>query len=251
MKLSIRKLHTYFYMFCVLLLYLFFYPFFYYFSRKESRYPTLNKLRRLWAKLSSGISGIFYSFEYEVPVDWKKTYIICPNHTSNLDVSWVTILTKNNFSFMGKEELLQNPTTRLFFKTIDIPVKRDSNMAAFRAFKRVSKYLKNGITMIIFPEGKIADIYPPQLQEFKNGPFRLAIEQQTAIIPVTSFNTWKILWDDGLKYGSRTGICNIYIHKPIETVGLKLTDADALRDKVFRIINQKLKEYEDRHEYSR
>jgi len=101
------------------------------------------------------------------------------------------------------------------------------------------------MTMIIFPEGKIAAIYPPQLQEFKIGPFRLAIEQQVPVVPVTSSNTWKLLWDDGLQYGSRPGICDIYIHKPIETVGLKPADADALRDEVFQIINRKLKEYED------
>ncbi|MGI4021913.1 MAG: lysophospholipid acyltransferase family protein [Janthinobacterium lividum] len=240
-----RKLHAYFYMFCVLFLYLFFHPFFYYFSRKSERYLTLNKLRTKWAKWSSALSGIFYQFEYETAIDWNKTYVICPNHTSNLDVTWSTILAKNNFSFMGKEELLQNPTMKLFFKTIDITVKRDSNIAAYKAFKRASEYLKTGISMIIFPEGKIEAIYPPQLQDFKIGPFRLAIEQQIPVVPVTSVNTWKILWDDGLKYGSQPGTCNIYVHKPIETVGLKLTDADALRDEVFRIINQKLKEYEN------
>ncbi len=245
MKLLFRKLHTYIYMFSVLLLYLFFHPFFYYFSQKTTRYTVLNKLRKRWAKWSSALSGIFYRFEYEVPVDRKKTYVICPNHTSNLDVSWATQIPQNDFSFMGKEELLQNPTTKLFFKTIDITVKRDSNISAFRAFKRASDYLKNGMTMIIFPEGKIAAIYPPQLQEFKIGPFRLAIEQQVPVVPVTSFNTWKLLWDDGLQYGSRPGICDIYIHKPIETVGLKPADADALRDEVFQIINRKLKEYEN------
>ena len=171
--------------------------------------------------------------------------MICPNHTSNLDVSWATLISQGNFSFMGKEELLQNPTTKLFFKTIDITVKRDSNISAFKAFKRASEYLKNGITMVIFPEGKIAETYPPQLQDFKIGPFRLAIEQQVPVVPVTSFNTWKILWDDGLQQGSRPGICNIYVHKPIETVGLKLADADALRDQVYQIISQKLKENED------
>jgi 1-acyl-sn-glycerol-3-phosphate acyltransferase len=191
--------------------------------------------------------GVFYRFKFEAEIDWKKTYVFCANHTSNLDVSWATILAKNNFSFMGKEELLQNPTTKLFFKTIDIPVKRDSNISAFRAFKRASEYLKNGVTMIIFPEGKIADVYPPVLQQFKNGPFRLAIEQQVPVIPVTAFNAWEILWDDGLKYGSKPGKCDIYVHRPVSTVGLKLEDADALREEVFEIIRQKLKDYEDRY----
>ncbi|MGI4729298.1 MAG: lysophospholipid acyltransferase family protein [Janthinobacterium lividum] len=245
MKLIARKLHTYFYMFSVLFLYLFFHPFFYYFSRKPERYITLNKLRAKWAKWSSAMSGILYELEFEADFDRKKTCVICPNHTSNLDVTWATLIPQGNFSFIGKEELLQNPTTKLFFKTIDITVKRDSNISAFKAFKRASDYLKNGIAMVIFPEGKIAEIYPPQLQEFKIGPFRLAIEQQVPVVPVTSYNTWKILWDDGLKYGSRPGICKIYVHKPIETVGLILANADALRDQVYTIIHQKLKDYED------
>ncbi|RYE35742.1 MAG: 1-acyl-sn-glycerol-3-phosphate acyltransferase, partial [Sphingobacteriaceae bacterium] len=204
----------------------------------------LNKLRTRWAKWSSAMSGIFYQLEFEVEFDRKKTCVICPNHTSNLDVSWATLIPQGNFSFMGKEELLQNPTTKLFFKTIDITVKRDSNISAFKAFKRASDYLKNGISMVIFPEGKIEEVYPPQLQDFKIGPFRLAIEQQVPVVPVSA-NTWKILWDDGLKYGSRPGICKIYVHKPIETVGLKLADADALRDKVYAIISQKLQDYEN------
>ncbi len=245
MKLIARKLHTYFYMFSVLFLYLFFHPFFYYFSRKPERYLTLNKLRAKWAKWSSAMNGIFYRLEFEVRFDRKKTYVICPNHTSNLDVSWATLIPKSNFAFMGKEELLQNPTTKIFFKTIDITVKRDSNISAFKAFKRASDHLKNSITMIIFPEGKIAETYPPQLQDFKIGPFRLAIEQQVPVVPITSFNTWKMLWDNGLQHGSRPGICDIYVHKPIETVGLKLADADALRDEVFKIISQKLKKYEN------
>jgi 1-acyl-sn-glycerol-3-phosphate acyltransferase len=41
-------------------------------------------------------------------------------------------------------------------------------------------------------------------------------------------------------YGSRPGICNIFVHKPIETAHLTLEDADALRDEVFEIIKNKL-----------
>lgn len=138
---------------------------------------------------------------------------------------------------MGKEDLTKGLVTRLFFKSVDIPVNRDSKMSAFRAFKKAEERLQNGVTMIIFPEGKISDDYPPTLHEFKNGPFRLAIEQKIPIIPVSSANTWKLFWDDGLKYGSKPGISHIYVHKPIETAGLTVDDADALRDKVYGVIS--------------
>jgi len=202
----------------------------------------MNRLRRTWGFLSSACVGIFYRFTYEVPIDRTKTYIICPNHTSNLDISAMSILMKSDFSFMGKEELKEGIVTRLFFRTVDVPVNRDSKMSSFRAFKKAIEKLENGNTMIIFPEGGIADDYPPILHSFKNGSFRLAIEAGIPIIPVTSLNTWKMLWDTGTKYGSRPGICNIFVHKPIETAHLTITDADDLRDQVYRIIQQRFEQ---------
>nr|WP_299514887.1 lysophospholipid acyltransferase family protein [Mucilaginibacter sp.] len=239
MKIILKKLHCYIYRYSVAFFYILLSPFLYYFSRKPQRYKNMNKVRRLWGFLSSITVGILYNFSFEEPIDWKKTYIICPNHISNLDITAMSLLVKNNFCFMGKEELMDEFVTGIFFRSVDIPVNRESKMSSFRAFKQTAERLTNGTTVIIFPEGKIPDEYPPQLHEFKNGPFRLAIELKIPIIPVTSLNTWQKLWDTGLEYGSKPGICNIFVHRPIETANLTLDDADALRDKVFGIIKQK------------
>lgn len=142
---------------------------------------------------------------------------------------------------MGKQELEDGLVTGLFFRTVDIPVNRDSKMSSFRAFKKASERLQEGISLIIFPEGRISDHYPPQLCPFKNGPFRLAIELKIPVIPVSSANTWQILWDTGIKHGSRPGISKFKVHKPIETAHLSIDDADVLRDEVFEIMNNDLK----------
>nr|MBB6150575.1 1-acyl-sn-glycerol-3-phosphate acyltransferase [Mucilaginibacter sp. SP1R1] len=168
--------------------------------------------------------------------------MICPNHTSNLDVSAISTHLNNYHCFIGKEELLDNYVLNFFFKTIDITVNRESKMSSFRAFKIAGDRLKNGVSVVIFPEATIPDAYPPALHAFKNGPFRLAIEMKVPIIPVTSLNTWKVLWDTGKEFGSRPGICDIFVHKPIETAHLTLGDADALRNEVHAIIKQKLQQ---------
>lgn len=240
MKLILKKIHGYLYVASVALWYFMLWPALYYCSRKPSRYKSMSALRRVWGFLSSAAVGFFYRFKYEQPIDWSKTYIVCPNHTSNLDISTMSVLVNNNCSFMGKEELKDGLVTGLFFRSIDIPVNRDSNMSAFRAFKKAAERLQNGTTMIIFPEGKIGDEYPPILHQFKNGPFKLAIELKVPIIPVSSANTWKMLWDDGTKYGTRPGVCDIYVHKPVETAHLTADDADALREEVYHIICSKL-----------
>ena len=94
------------------------------------------------------------------------------------------------------------------------------------------------MSIVIFPEGKIGDDYPPILHEFKNGPFRLAIEHQIPIIPVSIDSIWKLMWDNGFKYGSKPGIGQLWVHEPIETKGMTVDDADALKDRVYETIKR-------------
>ncbi len=239
MKLILKRIHTHFYRYSVAFFFILVWPILYFLSRKKERYKYINQFRRLIIFLSTTISGIFFNIDYEAPINWKRTYIICGNHTSNLDVSAISMAAKNNFCFIGKEELLDNLVLGFFFRTIDITVNRDSKMSSFRAFKQAADRLKDGISVVIFPEATIPEDYPPTLYPFKNGAFRLAIELKIPIIPVTSLDTWKVLWDTGKKYGSRPGICNIFVHKPIETAHLTIDDADILRDEVQEIIKQK------------
>jgi 1-acyl-sn-glycerol-3-phosphate acyltransferase len=218
-----------------------FYPFYYLAAQSPRGYGTLNKLRKLKSILSSWLTGIFFRFTYEQPLDKDQTYIYCANHASNLDIMLFCILAKGKFHFMGKDELRSNPVLKIFFNTIDISVNRESKISAFRAFKKAGETLEKGWSLIIFPEGKI-DVthYPPVLHPFKNGPFRLAIEKNIPILAVSLRDVWKKMWDDGSKYGSTPGICDIYIHKPVDTTDLTIADADLLKERIFDLINSKL-----------
>jgi 1-acyl-sn-glycerol-3-phosphate acyltransferase len=119
-------------------------------------------------------------------------------------------------------------------------------MSAFKAFKKAGQYLDMGMSLAIFPEGKIPDGYPPVLDDFKNGPFRLAVEHKIPIIPVTISDSWKKMWDNGSRYGSRPGICDICVHTPIETSALSPDNMDSLRDRVYEIINSEFEKNEAR-----
>ena len=241
MKIFLRRVHTYWMMFSIALSYYILYPFIYYFTKKPKRYFELNLYRRIFAFISSGLAGIFYKYEYESDIDWTKNYIICPNHTSNLDSTAITLMGKSNIFFMGKDELLKNPVTKLWFKTIDVPINRDSKISAFRAFQKVSERLKTGLSLVLFPEGKIGENHPPTLHPFKNGAFKMAIQNKIPILPVSIINSWQLQWDDGMKKGSKPGICHIFVHKPIETFNLLPQNEDELRELVYQTIASKLK----------
>ncbi|MEJ2880646.1 lysophospholipid acyltransferase family protein [Pedobacter sp. GR22-6] len=235
-----RQIHRYYSVLIILILSVSFYPFYYFASRKPERYALLNQLRKINSLLCSTLIGVFFRFRFEVPLQEGQTYIYCANHTSNLDIMILCVLAKGRFHFMGKQELLDNPVLKIFFQTIDVPVNRDSKISAFRAFKKVGENLENGMSLVIFPEGKIDDHYPPQLVPFKNGPFRLAIEKNIPIVPVSMTNVWQKMWDDGAKYGTSPGICEIYVHRPLSTKELNIDDSDLLKDRIFDLINSKL-----------
>ena len=240
MVLLFRKLHSYLHLASVLFFFVLCYPVLWFFARNPARY--FNQIawcRRMIGLWSSAAVGIFFRFRYETPIDWSKPHIICANHTSTLDIATMVLLCPKGFSFMGKAELLNNPVTRMFFKTIDIPLKRDSKISGFRAFQQALQRLKEGKSVVIFPEGFISEEFPPRLHPFKNGPFKLAIEAQVPIVPVVIRNAWKIYWDEATRFGSRPGVIHAAVLAPIETKQLTLDAADGLRDEVHnRISNQ-------------
>jgi 1-acyl-sn-glycerol-3-phosphate acyltransferase len=244
MKRLFKSVHLYYFQLWLGLFFTSLYPVIYYFSRSPVRFNGMNKMRWLFSYLSSLFSGFLFRFNYEQNIDWSKRYIICANHTSNLDITALILLVKRNYVFFGKEELLKNFITGIYFRTIDIPVNRESKISAFRAFKKAEEKLKDGKTVVIFPEGMISEHYPPVLQPFKNGPFRLAIEQGVQILPVTICNNWNLMWDDGKRHGTNPGICDIRVHAPIDTKNLIADDAEGLKNKVFTIISEQLDTYQ-------
>lgn len=236
----LRRIHLLYTLVCILFFFILFLPFYYWFTRSPKYYGILNKLRTAHSFISSALAGIYFRFEFESKLDKHQTYIYCANHTSNLDIIILCLLGNGRYHFMGKEELTKNPVLGIFFKTIDVAVSRESKISAFRAFKKVGDNLESGMSLIIFPEGKIDDVYPPVLQDFKSGPFRLAIEKNIPIVPVSIKNVWKIMWDDGTKYGTRPGIVDVYVHEPILTSILAVENDEVLKNEVYNRINSKL-----------
>jgi len=236
----LKKIHAIYFSFWIVFFFFLFWPIYYYGTLKPSRYLFVNRVRATHAFLSTLLAGVIINVDFEKKLDSNQTYIYCANHTSNLDIVLFCLVAKGRYHFMGKEELTKNPVLGMFFRTIDIAVSRESKISAFRAFKKAGENLENGMSLIIFPEGKIDDLYPPILHEFKNGPFRLAIEKNIPIVPVSVINVWRIMWDSGFKYGTRPGIVDVYVHQPILTSILATESADVLKDEVFNKINNKL-----------
>ena len=145
-----------------------------------------------------------------------------------------------HYHFMGKAELLKHPVLKLFFQTIDVPVDRASKIAGYRALKKVEANILKGMSLILYPEGTMS-LTAPEMGEFKSGAFKLAVDTQVPILPVTFLNNYKLMRGSGFKYGSLPGTMRAYFHAPIETKGLSSAeDIENLSKRVFDIIDSKL-----------
>jgi 1-acyl-sn-glycerol-3-phosphate acyltransferase len=213
------------------------YPLFYLFLSHKKWFPLAFRLKKFWAAWILLIPGLFVRIERQTDTTkLPHPCIYCSNHVSYLDIVVSYILIPNYFVFMGKQELNKAPLFRIFFREMNILVDRSSTMSSHRAFVRAATEIKNGHSVFLYPEGTISSA--GKLRGFKNGAFKLAIEQQVPIVPITFLNNWKLLQNGGFfKAHGRPGVCRIIIHEPISTVGMTEDDLVSLRSKVHAIIS--------------
>jgi 1-acyl-sn-glycerol-3-phosphate acyltransferase len=218
------------------------YPFFAIFLSNKKWYGAGHVTRKIWGWWLFTTGGLIVKQVEEVPVDWNAAYVVTANHTSYLDIPTLAVKLPMFVNFMAKIELAKIPVFGIFFRTIDIAVDRKNVRHSVWAFHQAKNQLLNDHrSIVIFPEGTIHRSVP-KMGRFKEGAFRLAIETQCPILPVTIIGNWIALPDQG-KFHFRPARILQYVHAPISTKGMTLDDVDALKQKVFNIIEQKLAEH--------
>lgn len=211
---------------------------------KEENFEKVFRLKVMTARLILFLDFIFIK-KLKQPKNLPEgPYVICSNHSSYLDIiQMYPILPRTKFMFIGKAELLRWPIISIFFKKMDIDVNRQKRHSAMKSIIRAKKEIAKGWSIVIYPEGKIP-YNTPKLNEFKSGAFKMAIEEQVPILPITLIDTWKLFdVDPPLSAPARPGISRVVIHDPISTKGMDKKDLVTLRQQTFDVINAPLEQY--------
>lgn len=169
----------------------------------------------------------------------KGPYIIVANHASYLDIFLVySILSKNAFIFLGKTEILSYPLIKTYFKRFNIPVDRRSAVKSAKSLIIAGKKVKQGWSLMIFPEGGIPDDNSPKMIPFKEGAFQLAKSLNVPIVPMTFMNNYKLLSDPSAVFGpARPGISKVHIHPYFSVEKLKTMSQKEISEACFNRIN--------------
>lgn len=220
------------------------YPLFYILLLNRNWFPAAFKLKKLWTKWIFSASGIITRVTYKTPENkLPKTAVYCANHMSYLDIVSAYIVIPHYFVSMAKKELGKAPLFNIFFKEMNILVDRKSITASHKALVKAAEEIDRGNSVFLFPEGGIIT-NDGKLHNFKNGAFKLAIDKQVPIVPITFLNNFKLFQNGALfRTQGRPGFSRVVVHEPVSTVGLTADDLISLRNRVHHVIAQELENY--------
>ena len=204
---------------------------------KEKWYPYFFRMARLWSKFILIGMGFGYKITKEETPQPKKSYMFVANHTSMADIMLMLVASKNPFVFVGKAELAKIPLFGFFYKRTCILVDRTSAKSRQAVFLRAQRRLKQGLSICIFPEGGVPEEHIV-LDIFKDGAFRLAINHQIPIVPITFYDNKKRF--SYTFFSGSPGKMRAKIHKFIKTEGLTIEDTKALNERTRTIILDEL-----------
>ena len=152
-------------------------------------WPLIRGYMRLCFQLLAG--GIHAEGQENIP----KTggVLFCPNHVCEADPCAVAVALSRRVHFMAKAKLFKNPLAGALLRhCLAFPV--ESGTADIRALRHVETLLKNGHSVVIFPEG--GGNHENTLRPLHGGAALTALKTNVCIVPVAIFNT-DALWPYG------------------------------------------------------
>lgn len=208
----------------------------------ESGYPYFFKMARIWSKVILLGMGFHYTIDKEQEFDKDKSYMLIANHTSMVDIMLMLVTTRKPFVFVGKQELVKIPLFGFFYKRTCILVDRSNSKSKHSVFERAQKRINQGLSICIFPEGKVPDDKSIILDEFKNGAFRLAIDHQLTIVPIAFLDNKKRY--SYTIFSGKPGLLRVKILSFIETNNKTKIDLNQVRDRSWSVIHKELVKFQ-------
>ncbi|MEM7108261.1 MAG: lysophospholipid acyltransferase family protein [Bacteroidota bacterium] len=236
----LRALHAAYIFICFSLLFAVFLPLLLVPIIFKERHALTGRFNRWWAHLFFAVTFFPKKVVVHAEIDRKGQYIFCPNHFSYLDIPTMGLNPVNSI-FVGKNDMERIPIFGFMYKKLHITVDRESLKSRYATVVKSGEAIDVGKSLMIFPEGGILSQKMPEMHRFKDGAFRIAIEKQIPVVPVTIPFNWIILPDDSLL--PRLHQLKVVFHKPIRTEGLRLENLENLKQQTFNVINAELERH--------
>ena len=121
----------------------------------------------------------------------KGPVLYVATHKSVFDIVILLTIIEEPTIFIGKKEVQKMPFVHKWFDALGcIYIDRDNKRNALQSIIRGIEELKNGQSIVLFPEG--TRNMSNDIQHFKEGGFKLATKSLVPIVPIALSNTYKV-----------------------------------------------------------
>ena len=208
--------------------------------------PVFSTMSGAWARTIFRVCGVRVRTKGLGSVGACAPRIYMCNHQSYFDILALLAYLPTEFRFVLKQELMSIPlfgyTLR---KTGNIGIKRDDPRKAVKSMKHAAEMIKNGTSLVIFPEGTRSR--DGSLLPFRRGGFNLAFRSGCDIVPVAVSDSYRIIPKGSLKINRGSFTLNFgesisldgYTRKNIEQL------MDRVRDEILRKMHESGEDEDD------
>jgi 1-acyl-sn-glycerol-3-phosphate acyltransferase len=193
-------------------------------------------IARIWGQSILWVSRVHVSVKGMSNIEPDKSYVYMANHQSNFDIPVLLGYLPVQFRWLAKAELFKIPLFgRAMLGAGYVKIDRFNRKSAFESLEEAAKRMKNGVSVMIFPEGTRSK--DGSIRQFKKGGFVMAVKSGVPIVPVVLRGTWPIMAKGSLRINR--GDVEMEIGEPIDTSGFSLETKEELMDRVREVICQK------------
>jgi 1-acyl-sn-glycerol-3-phosphate acyltransferase len=152
--------------------------------------------------------------------------IFASNHASNLDPVALTPNIPRRISLLAKKEVFKIPVLSKAIRLAKlIPVDRGDSEAAAESVDLAIKYLKEGLSFCVYPEGTRSQ--DGRLLPFKRGTFVMALRAAVPVVPVSLAGTQNLMRKGDWRI--YPGEVTVRFGKAVETAGRGMEQREDLR----------------------
>lgn len=183
----------------------------------------------VWARLNALFAPIIVKRSGKNNIDKKQSYVVVANHQSQFDIFVLYGFLGIDFKWVLKQELRKVPGLGIGCEKVGhIFIDRTDHESALRSLDEAKGKIVNGTSVIFFPEGTRSD--DGRMKDFKKGAFKMALDLELPILPVTLIGTKDILPNNTMDLFPGKALLNV--HKPVPVTGYSEETIDELITKV-------------------
>ena len=192
----------------------------------------------IWARLNAWMAPIFVKVSGRENIDIKQSYVVIVNHQSAFDIFVLYGFLNIDFKWVMKHKLRKLPGIGIGCEKVGhIFIDRTDRESAIKSLRVAKEKIVNGTSVVFFPEGTRSP--DGIIRDFKKGAFKMALDLDLPILPVTIIGTKEILPNKTIDLFP--GKVLMRIHEPISVKDYSDENINALIKKAREIMVKDIK----------